>query len=490
MSLEGLHPGHFVAVVGGAVAGSEAAARLADRGIYVAVFEQHSRPYGKIEDGLPKWHVKLRVQEERKIDERLSRPNVFFVPDTKLGRDVSFYDLVSNWGFSAVLLADGAWKDRPLPVPGIDRFIDKGLVYQNPLITWFNHSHEPDYEGETFEVLDDAMVIGGGLASLDVVKVLMLATVGPALHARGIDVDLLTLEHRTIRKVLEEHDLSLDDLGLKGCTLFYRRRVRDMPLAVLPRDASPEKAEKIYKSREKILNNFQKKFLFRFQECRAPVGFLEEDGQLVGLTFEETEIVDGKVLRKAGTEHAVRSPFVVSSIGSVPEPMPGLRMNGEVLEIRDPATGRVKGHDRLFALGNVVTGKGNIKVSHDHGAKVADHVAEQVLVWTEDDYRKLIEKGAKKGASVSQDILEFIREKDLLTVEQVESIVASIRARQEEVGADGDYGHWMDAHALLLFDEEVSKSEALHEMEVPSKEPAPKKAAPEVAAPKSRRVHS
>ncbi|MCB0294232.1 MAG: hypothetical protein KDG51_03110, partial [Calditrichaeota bacterium] len=65
------HPGHFVALFGGACAGSEAAFQLANRGIYVAVFDQQALPYGKIEDGLPKWHVKLRDKEEAKIDQKL-----------------------------------------------------------------------------------------------------------------------------------------------------------------------------------------------------------------------------------------------------------------------------------------------------------------------------------------------------------------------------------------------------------------------------------
>jgi flavin-dependent dehydrogenase len=72
-------PGHFVAIVGGAVAGSEAAYRLSQRGIYSVVFEQNALPYGKIEDGLPMWHVKLRNSEERKIDDKLTQPCVFFV---------------------------------------------------------------------------------------------------------------------------------------------------------------------------------------------------------------------------------------------------------------------------------------------------------------------------------------------------------------------------------------------------------------------------
>ena len=59
---------HFIAIVGGAVAGAEAANNLAEQGYRVVVFDQMMLPYGKIEDGLPKWHHKLREKEIAKID--------------------------------------------------------------------------------------------------------------------------------------------------------------------------------------------------------------------------------------------------------------------------------------------------------------------------------------------------------------------------------------------------------------------------------------
>ena len=181
-----MNPAHVVAVIGGAVAGSEAAANLAKRGILIVVFEQNIRPYGKIEDGLPKWHVKLQAKEENKIDEKLSDPNIIFVPNTSLNRDIDFQDLVNNWGFSAILLANGAWKDRTLAVDGIEEFVGKGLIYQNDLVKWFNHYHEEDYNGEHYKIEDDTFIIGGGLASLDVVKIAMLETVFDALRKRNI----------------------------------------------------------------------------------------------------------------------------------------------------------------------------------------------------------------------------------------------------------------------------------------------------------------
>src|SRR3990172_7770226 len=100
-------PSQCVGVIGGAVAGAEVAGTLARAGVEVAVFEQNARPYGKIEDGLPRWHVALRRKEYATIGANLSLPNVHFVPTTTVGRDVAFRELAQGWGFSSVVLACG-----------------------------------------------------------------------------------------------------------------------------------------------------------------------------------------------------------------------------------------------------------------------------------------------------------------------------------------------------------------------------------------------
>src|SRR6516164_11418788 len=180
------NPGHhFVAVIGGAISGSVAAEILADHGIRVAVFEQNTRPYGKIEDGLPRWHVEQRKQEYARIDARLKKPGVFYVPSTKLGRDLDFQDLC-KWGFSAVILANGAWRDRELGIPEAEQLVGNGLVYQNPFIYWYNHRHEKAYAGPQYDAPDEALVVGGGLASIDVVKILQLENYERAMKARGL----------------------------------------------------------------------------------------------------------------------------------------------------------------------------------------------------------------------------------------------------------------------------------------------------------------
>src|SRR6202007_458091 len=81
---------HVVAVVGDATAGSEIAHILAERGALVVVFEQNPRPFGKIEDGLPRWHVKQRRDEYEEINKRLDHPDIEYVPKTRMGRDFDF----------------------------------------------------------------------------------------------------------------------------------------------------------------------------------------------------------------------------------------------------------------------------------------------------------------------------------------------------------------------------------------------------------------
>src|SRR5260370_2142027 len=193
---------HVMAVVGGATAGSEIARLLAERGEIVIVFEQNPRPYGKIEDGLPRWHVKQRKDEYEEINRRLDHPNIEYVPMTRMGRELDFDDLRTKWGLSGIVLTNGAWKDRAFPVEGADQFIDRGLVYQNKLIYWFNHYLEKNYDGPRYELTPGAIVVGGGLASIDVVKVLQIETTLDALKARGIAADMLALEREGLAPVL------------------------------------------------------------------------------------------------------------------------------------------------------------------------------------------------------------------------------------------------------------------------------------------------
>ncbi len=432
-------PKYLVAIFGGAVSGSEAAHQLAQRGIPSVVFEQNALPYGKIEDGLPKWHVKLRDKEEGKINEKLSHPLVTYVPQTALGTDIDFED-VTQWGFSAILLATGAWKDRPLPIDGIDEFLGKGLVYQNPFIYWYNHNHEPGTHQDEYSIEDNVAIIGGGLASLDVAKVLMFELVQKALEKQGHDTDLFTLD-RSIAKVLQSLDLTLDDLGVQGCTLYYRRRVKDMPLVSRPTD-TPEQLAKVQAIREKILNNYQSKYLFNVEPNHMPIGKITEDDRLVGLIMQETEVTDGRVKAIPDTEKEIRFPYVVSSIGSIPAMIPGIPVAGQTYHIEDEVFCRLNGYPNVFALGNAVTGRGNIKESMDHGREIAQNVIEGYLPDSDGSPNEEVVTRIQEAIDSLED---EVRDRSL-SPGVYNQIMEKVNEHHQRTGYENDYLAWMKSH--------------------------------------------
>lgn len=441
---------YVIAVIGGATAGAETAALLADRGATVVVFEQNVRPYGKIEDGLPRWHVKLRLKEYETVNENLDRPEVHFVPVTKIGRDIDFRALAGEWGFTAVILALGAWRDRPLPVPGADQYVGRGLIYQNPFIHWFNHYHEPDYPGPHYQIADGAIVIGGGLASIDVMKVLQIESARRALERRGIHEDMLRLEQHGISEVLAEHGLTWGGLGLRGATLFYRRRIEDMPLVDVPEDADAARQQKFESTRRRILEKAMRKYLFRVEPQHLPVGVLTEGDRLVGLRFQRTRMEDGRVHLVEGATADVLGPLVISSIGSIPEPMPGIGGRGELYDFSDRGLGRIAGYDNVFGAGNAVTGKGNILASRKHSIVVATHLIEQFLGLGQNGHRgeeELLDSLTSSVRAEAVQLAEWIGSRPRLDPAQAESILCRVRARQHAVGYGGSYREWIKRHA-------------------------------------------
>jgi NADPH-dependent glutamate synthase beta subunit-like oxidoreductase len=440
-------PTHVVAVVGGAVAGSEAAQLLAEHGILVIVLEQNVRPYGKIEDGLPRWHVKLREKEYARIDKNLGNAGVLFVPETRVGEDLSFSELTQTMGLTAVILANGAWRDRPMPLEGIDRFVDRGLIYQNPFVYWFNHCHEADYAGPHIEVPDGAIVVGGGLASIDVAKICNFEVFGRALRERGIEVDPVAMEVAGVAQTLDAHGLSAQELGVKGCTLYYRRRMRDMPLTTA-KNPSPAQLEKLEATRVRIMEKVMRKYLVRMEECCVPIAPIEDGDRLAGLVFRRTAIEDGRLREVDGSDFELQAPLVVSSIGSLPQVIEGIPLKGDLYEFDSAERGVLLGVDGVFGLGNVLTGTGNIRDSRVNASVVAERIMEDLLdvADTPDTVDDMSDALHEEFRARAQPLIDQTLARDKLPPEAIARVVERIQSRWEEVGYPGDYPAWIEKH--------------------------------------------
>ena len=438
-------PTHAIAIFGGACSGSVTAEILAKAGHQVVVFDQNARPYGKIEDGLPRWHKDQRRMEYGKIDARLTTPGVTFVPRTKLGQDIDFQDVV-GWGFSAVLLANGAWRDRPMDSPGADELVGKGLIYQNPFVYWFNHKDEQAYDGPRYEVAPGAVCVGGGLASIDVIKIIQMELYGAALRARGLPYDMHEMEHAGIPKYCQKHGVEdPKSLGVRDGALLYRRRVDDMPLAEPPPGANEAQKAKIATVRQKILGKCQEKFLFDMRPETVVTDLIVEDGRLRGLKLSKTKVEGRDAKPIPGSEHELRTDLVISSIGSIPEPIPGVEMKGTYYRYKDWDTGEYEPVPGVFGVGNVVTGKGNIKASLEHGKLVAAHLLERYLGVGEAGERDIsagFARAAGKAEAQAAEVQSHLTRVAPLPPARVEALLQRARARQREVGYQ-DYKAWI-----------------------------------------------
>ena len=358
-----------VLIIGGAVSGSTAAKKLIDAGIRSVVIEQNKMPYGKIEDGLPRWHDKQRSGEYDKIDEIISNDLVDYVPLTKLGKDISFEEVL-DIGWSCVYFANGAWKDRPFPIKKIENF--GNFHYQNPYVYWFNHYHEKDYKGKQVNVVDNALVIGGGLASIDVCKITQLELVKQKVESKIKNFDIVEMEHKGIPKYLSEYNINYKDLGIVSTRLIYRRDIDNMPITTIPDGLEKDMIEKRKIARRKVLSNMQDKYLFDVLECTQPIDIVVEDDKLVGIKTISNEVLNGKLVPIENSEKIINANIFISSIGSLPEPIEGVPMNGSTYDIVDQESGKFNDYEKLHGMGNAITGQGNIKASRVSAKTVSD----------------------------------------------------------------------------------------------------------------------
>jgi hypothetical protein len=257
---------------------------------------------------------------------------------------------------------------------------------------------------------------------------------------------MLEIEHSGVPAALEKHGLSRESLGLEPATLFYRRRIEDMPLTEIPEGSEPERRKKFEAVRRRILEKAMQKYLFRAQPQRVPIGLITENDRLAGLRFQHTKVVDGRVVPVENAHDDVRSPLVVSSIGSIPEPLPGIPRRGEVYEYTDQKLGRLAGFENVFSTGNVVTGKGNIAASRRHSIEITTHVIEQFLGIGSNGHEgeeELLGPIAADADDTAADVAEWIHTRPALALSQVTEILQRVRQRQNAVGYTGSYRDWI-----------------------------------------------
>jgi hypothetical protein len=230
-----------------------------------------------------------------------------------------------------------------------------------------------------------------------------------------------------------------------------------MPLSPMPTN-TPEMLAKAQAVRQKILDNFQRKYLFKFVPCCAPAGQIVEDGKLKGVVFQRTEIKDGKVVPVEGELLEVETPLIISSIGSIPEKIPGIPSDGSVFKISNPESCLIDGFDNVFAIGNAVTGKGNINESIKHSREISTEIMDKFLEWQQEDYQNWHRQTADKVNKDVLNIIANIEKQQFLSDDVIHAILDQVTALQRKAGYDGNYEQWVKEHTPIRLEDMVEGS--------------------------------
>jgi hypothetical protein len=96
----------------------------------------------------------------------------------------------------------------------------------------------------------------------------------------------------------------------------------------------------------------------------------------------------------------------------------------------------------VFAAGNVLTGKGNIKDSLDSGTEIGTLVAENYLGLT-DAGPTISDVARQNAAAEATQVASAMDSRPKLPRERVDAVLAKVRARQHAVGYSGNYREWI-----------------------------------------------
>lgn len=183
-----------VAIIGSGPAGLSCAYWLARGGYNVTVFESLPVIGGMLYAGIPDFRLPKKMLK-RDVDYILDY-GVEVKTNQKLVRDFTFSDLY-NRGYSAILLATGAHKERRLNIPGEDL---KGVLYCIQFLQDVNLKRD-------VEIGKRVVVVGGGNAAFDAART--------ALRLGAEDVTIVYRRSRAELPANDEEVIAAEEEGIK-----------------------------------------------------------------------------------------------------------------------------------------------------------------------------------------------------------------------------------------------------------------------------------
>ncbi len=292
-----------VAVVGAGPAGIYAADILTKAespssfgSVTVDLIERDPTPFGLIRYGVAPDHP--RIKEIVKALKRvLSNPDIRFFGNVSYGDDLKLDDLQRF--YDAVIFATGARADRDLNIPGIDL---KGSFGAADFVAWYDGHPDVDRDWPFDPDATQVAVLGVGNVGLDVARILaktaeeLLVTEIPDNVADGLRHNATTDVHVFARRGPAQ--VKFTPMELRELNHSPTIDVIVHPEGFELDEGSMEaiRASKSVKLVVDVLQNYLAKepsgaaHRIHIHFCQNPVEVLGEDGRVVGLRTEVTEL--------------------------------------------------------------------------------------------------------------------------------------------------------------------------------------------------------
>ncbi|GAA2382170.1 MULTISPECIES: FAD-dependent oxidoreductase [Gordonia] len=349
-----------VAIVGAGPAGIYCADALmksdtaSERGVSIDLYERMPAPFGLIRYGVAPDHPRIKgiINALHKV---LDKPQVRLLGNIDYGTDITLADLRKH--YDAVVFSTGATDDRALQIPGVDLERSYGA---GEFVAWYDG--HPDFSREWPLEEEKVAVIGVGNVALDVARVLaktgdeLLPTEipdnvyqglkankavevhvfgrrGPA-QAKFTPLELKELDHSpNIEVIVDPEDIEYDE----GSAVARRSsKITDQVATIIEN----------YAIREPKQGAIHKLFLHFFEN---PTEILGEDGKVVGLRTERTELDGTGNVKGTGKTRDWDVTAVYRAVGYLSDNLPEIPFDDQAGVIPNEA-------GRIFDDGKHLTG--------------------------------------------------------------------------------------------------------------------------------------
>jgi NADPH-dependent glutamate synthase beta subunit-like oxidoreductase len=327
---------HTIAIVGSGPGGFYAAEHLIKTrpGLKVDLFDRLPTPYGLVRIGVAPDHQGTK-NVWRVFQRTAKRPELRFMGDVELGRDLSLPELRAH--YDAVVLAIGAPIDRELGIPGEHLH---GVITSQELSGWYNG--HPDFSARhpdlttTLQTSGGIAIIGNGNVAVDVVRVLgrtppeMLKTDLPSYASERIAAAPIKDIYMIGRRGPGEASFTpveLRELGELAETVAVVDGTQ-LPEAIHAKDPKDQKLkEKILEILRGYSHNdpSSKRARLHIQFYAAPHEILGEEGKVKKLVLRKTKVEGGKAV-ETGETTTLDVGIVVKAIGYHVKSLEGLEV--------------------------------------------------------------------------------------------------------------------------------------------------------------------